>query len=78
MNDLFPHRVKIFLETRNDIDEFVNIVSMVKTPVYLEDGANFRVNAKSILGATAALEWDTLICVSADDIYSKIRKFAKE
>ena len=77
MSNLFPYRNKIHLETMNDINEFVGIVSQIESPVYLEDGENFRVSAKSIIGAIASLEWDNLICVSADDIYTKISKFVE-
>lgn len=77
MNQLFPYRTEIRLETLNDIHKFVEVVSKINSPVYLEDGENFRVNAKSIIGAIASLEWEKLICVSADDIYSKIVDFVK-
>ena len=45
MNQLFPYRTEIRLETLNDIHKFVEVVSKIDSPVYLEDGENFRVNA---------------------------------
>ena len=76
MESLFPHRTKIHLETLSDVYDFVKIVDSLETAVYLEDGENLRVNAKSIVGAIAALEWKELWCVSSDDIYSSIKKYA--
>lgn len=76
MSALFPYKTKIRLETMKDIYEFVNIVNTIDSPVYLEDGSDFRVNAKSIIGAVASLEWSSLYCISAEDIYSKVSKFA--
>ena len=77
MKPLFPYRTEIELNTMKDVNEFVEIMSTIKSPVYLEDGAEFRVSAQSMIGALAALEWNKLVVVSIEDIYFKISKFAK-
>ena len=70
------HKIKIRLETYSDVHEFVNIASQIDSNIKLIDGQDYCINAKSILGSLAALEWNELYCVSDEDIYSKIAKFA--
>ena len=72
-------RVKIDLNTLTDIREFVDIVSNpeIKGPIKLTDGSNYTVNAKSLLAAMCTVEWSELYCVSDEDIYTKIQKFAR-
>lgn len=77
MNPLFPFRTRLNLVTLGDVQEFVRICSQFDFPIYLEDGKDFRVSAKSMLGAMAALEWDNLEVASTDDIYQAIERFAK-
>lgn len=69
------YKYKIELVTVNDIYEFVSIAGKTQGKVSLIDGTGFCVNGKSLLGATATVEWDTLYCVSDSDIYSEIQKF---
>ena len=69
------YKNKIELTTMNDIQTFVNLMASVKSPVKLIDGNGFCVNGKSLLGAVAAVEWDSLYCESEEDIYSLISKF---
>jgi hypothetical protein len=59
----------------SDIAEFIRITNTVNGNVKLTDGAGFCVNGKSLLGAIATVEWNSLYCVSDADIYSKIEKF---
>lgn len=44
------NKIKIRLDTQNDIIEFVNIAKEIEEFVALEDGTHFRVNAKSLMG----------------------------
>ena len=67
-------RVKIELETMNDVTQFVAIATQIAEPVYLV-GADFRVSAKSLLGALYTMEWDDVWCECERDIYTKIDKF---
>lgn len=69
------HKYKIDLITTSDIVEFVNIVTGETGIVKLVDDSGFCVNGKSLLGAMATVEWNSLYCVSENDIYSKISKF---
>lgn len=67
-------KVQITLETMSDVTEFVSIATRVLEPVYLV-GDDFRVSAKSLLGALCSMEWNELWCECSVDIYSKIEKF---
>lgn len=69
------HKHKIDLITTSDIVEFVNIATSETGIVKLVDDSGFCVNGKSLLGAMATVEWNSLFCVSENDIYSKISKF---
>ena len=67
-------RVKVELETMNDVTQFVAIATQVAEPVHLV-GNDFRVSAKSLLGALYTMEWDDVWCECERDIYTKIEKF---
>ena len=67
-------RVKVDLVTMSDVVQFVGITTQVNEPVYLV-GHDFRVSAKSLLGAAYTLEWDETWCECEKDIYTKIEKF---
>lgn len=66
---------KVRLDTMNDIQNFVNIISQSGATVHLQDGKDYCVNARSILGAIAAMEWSDIYCVSDVDISGKISDF---
>ena len=68
-------RIKVNLDTKNDIMRFVERVCGVDVPVFLTSGV-YCVSGKSILGAIYTLEWDDLWCECEKDIYSLIRDFA--
>ena len=72
------HKHKIELITTADIREFVKIAESAEGEVKLIDGNSFCVNGKSLLGAMAAVEWNSLYCVTENDIYSQIQKFCVE
>ena len=67
-------RVRVELETMNDVTQFVAIATRITEPVYLV-GNDFRVSAKSLLGALYTMEWDVVWCECERDIYTKIEKF---
>jgi len=69
------YKHKIELVTLSDIVEFVNIASSKPFAVKLIDGSGFCVSGKSLLGASASVEWNSLYCVSDEDIYADIEKF---
>lgn len=67
-------RVKVELVTMEDAATMVRIATQVKESVYLVS-EDFRVSAKSLLGALCSMEWNELWCECEKDIYSKIEKF---
>lgn len=69
------HKYRIELVTSSDIAEFVKIATEEAGEVKLIDGNGFCVNGKSLLGAMATVEWNSLYCISDNEIYSNIQKF---
>ena len=69
------YKYKIDLITFKDISDFVKIVEPYTFKVKLTDGDDFCVNAKSLMGAMATVEWDNLFCESENDIYRDIKKY---
>ena len=67
-------KVKVELQTMNDVSQFVAIATQIAEPVYLV-GNDFRVSAKSLLGALYTMEWEDVWCECEKDIYTKIEKF---
>lgn len=72
-------RIKVRLDTLSDIKRFVDAANnVIGAEVYLTDGNNFTVSAKSILGATYTMEWNEVYCTCSKDIYNIIRAFVAE
>ena len=71
-------RYKIELITMGDIRDFVNEVSVLPGEIRLSNDQGFCVNAKSILGAVATIEWNRLYCYSEHDIGEHIARFCVE
>ena len=71
-------KAKIRLDTLSNIRDFVDAVSTTDDEVYLTDGNNLTVSAKSILGAMYTMEWSEVYCTCDKDIYSIIRAFIAE
>lgn len=67
-------RVKVEITTGKDAREFVDIATQIEEPVFLV-GHDFRVSAKSLLGALYTMEWEDVWCECERDIYTKIEKF---
>lgn len=69
-------KLKINLDTMSSISKFVDICSRVEHPVYLTDeNGDFKVSAKSLLGALYTMEWSDVWCICDTDIYQKIQQF---
>lgn len=71
-------RVRIRLETVKDANELAEIASKTEGRVVISDGSGLCVNAKSVLGALHALEFNDLWCESEKNIFAEIRKFVVE
>ena len=68
-------RQKIRLDTMTEIRDFVAAATKVNAPVYLTDGTDLIVSAKSLLGVMYTMEWSEVYCTCDVDIYSLIEKF---
>ena len=68
-------RIRIRLDTMTDVNKFISVTSNISRDVKLEDNDGHCVSAKSLLGALASMEWDTLYCYCDEDISSKISEF---
>lgn len=74
-------RLKINLETQSDVLEFCKIVSEVDGEVRIvghDNGQECSINGKSLLGLLYCTTWNDLWCVSENDIYSLISRFAAD
>jgi hypothetical protein len=66
-------RQKIRLDTMTDIEAFVEKVSSILEPVFIEDGQGSRVTAKSLMfTATAKMYWSDLYVTCDKDISGMI------
>lgn len=66
---------KIRIDTMQDVNKFVNITSQLDGKITITDNAGLTVNAKSVLGALHAMEFEELWIESDKDIYSAIEPF---
>ena len=72
-------KVKIRLDTHNDAVELVGLATGLDEPVYLKDGSNFCVSAKSLLGTLCArFDFTEIWLETKNDHYFKFRKFIVE
>ncbi len=71
-------RVKIRLDTTEEVFNFVKIAEMINEEILIKDGNGKCVSGKSILGMLYALEFDHLWCECEKDIYFKIQKYVIE
>lgn len=84
-------RQRIELNTVQDVEEFTNVVNSVEEDVILEgkdeNGKPWNVSGKSFLASLMIIDgrrkctarnvdWNTIDCVCAKDIYSLIQKWA--
>lgn len=68
-------KVKVTLDTFSACNKFVEICGKVGADVHLTDGRNYRVNAKSLLGAMASFDWTEVWVESDVDFYCDIQGF---
>ena len=68
-------RAKINIDTLSKINEFVAICSQLDCKVNLVDGDGYCVSAKSLMGAIATMDWNSVYVESESDIYTSIREF---
>ena len=69
-------RTQIRLDTLTDVNRFVAVMSQIDEPVYLEDGAGIKVNAKSALGALYSMEFTCIYCCCEKDINMQLMPWA--
>ena len=72
-------KLKVNLDTYSRIQKFVTIINQngIQASLVTGDGL-YRVNARSLLGALATMDWSSDVWVeSADDIYSQIEEFVE-
>ena len=53
---------------------FIQKANMYNSSIWVEKDDR-KVNAKSLLGAMATVEWSELYCVASEPIYTSIQKF---
>jgi hypothetical protein len=69
-------RVKIRLDTMQDVIELVAIATKIEDRITLSDGLGCVVSAKSLLGAALSkMEWENIYCECEKDISGKILDF---
>lgn len=73
-------KLRINIDTGAKIQKFVDIINANNIDAVLEnedeDGTTiYRVNARSLLGALATLDWNTVWLKSDKDIYSLVEEF---
>ena len=70
-------KIKVVLDTSTDVTEFVNLANTIEEDVFLEDGRQFRADAKSLMGVMyGKFEFKELYVISDNDtIATKFLKF---
>ena len=71
------NKIRVRLDTQSDILEFVNIANTIDDPVTIEDGKNYKVNGKSLIGVMYGTSDFKEIYVLSDyeNLTSKFIKF---
>ena len=69
-------RTQIRLDTLSDVNKFVETMSCLKDQVWLEDGGNIRVSAKSMLACLYSLEWQRIYVFCERDISAHLMPWA--
>lgn len=69
------YRVRVRLDTGNDLNKFTHLVDKMPFPVYLSDTHQTqRVSAQSTLGRILAqIEWEEIYCECEHDIEKELR-----
>ena len=71
-------RAKINIDTLSKASAFVAICTGLKSRIDLVDGNDYRVSAKSLMGAICTTDWSEVYVESDEDIYQHIRQFVIE
>lgn len=71
-------RTRVNLDTMSRINTFVSICSRLDCKVDLIDGNNYRVSAKSLVGALATMDWNQVFIECEKDIYAYVQDFLAE
>lgn len=61
-------RTEIRLDTLTDVNKFVETMTRLDEPVWLEDGDSIRVSARSMLACLYSLEWQCIYVLCERDI----------
>ena len=69
-------RTQIRLDTLTEVNKFVEAMTHLNEPVWLEDGSGIRVSARSVLGCLYSLEWVRIYCCCDKDINSHLMPWA--
>ena len=70
-------KAKINIDTLSKINAFVTICAKLDGKIDLVDGTGYRVSAKSLMGAVATMDWNSVYVESEKDIYTNIRGFVE-
>lgn len=69
-------KYRIRLETQSDIIAFVSIASKMHGKVFLTNGDDFKLNAKSLMGVMySAAEWDTIFVEAEEECFIEFKQF---
>lgn len=71
-------KAKINLDTMSKINAFVGICSRLDCKISLIDGNGYCVNAKSLIGTMATVDWSQVFVECDTDIYVYIQDFVTE
>ena len=71
------NKIRVVLDTKTDVREFVNIANTIEEDVFLEDGTHFRADAKSMMGVMyGKFEFENLLVLSENNnLTDKFNKF---
>ena len=71
------NKIEVILDTKTDIQEFVAAAQSIPNEVYLEDGTQYRADAKSIIGVMyGKFEFEHLYVLSDyEHLETKFNKF---
>lgn len=69
------YEMKIRLDTMREIQDFVNVAQTVPGRALIKDGNGLCVNAKSLLGVMASMEFDQLILCTDEFVNSAFDRF---
>ena len=61
-------RTQIRLDTLSDVNKFIETMTRLNEPVWLEDGCTIRVSATSMLACLYSLEWQHIYVLCERDI----------